>query len=202
MKHGVDMERLLHPQSMANRSAPGLLQTQPHALGLVLLPPRPMPWFGSAQQPRLLQALHSRQLSTLTLAARRTPGVALRWLSSQPDLARLPLGLWASGAAALQALSLAAQNPARVGALVTINAELDGDLHELSAVNAATMLLVLGQDKAQLALQQQAMKALHCDKRLEWIPQPAQPADEGAVDAVVQIAGAWLQRHLAGRRML
>ncbi len=195
------MDRLLHPPLATGSRAPGRLQTPPQALGLVLLP-RPLPWRSDAQQQRLLHALHGRRLATLTLAARHTAGMALGWLNSQPDLARLPLGLWARGAGTRQALVLAAQHPARLGAVVALNAELDTSDPLLSQVNAATLLLVLCLDATRAAEQQPAMKALRCEKRLEWVPLPAQPSGDGAFDAVVQIAGDWLLRHLAGRRML
>jgi hypothetical protein len=198
-------EHLQHPLGAPDTEPrPGLLQAPPRALGLVLLPQRPLPLRGVAQQRRLLRALHRRELATLSVAAQQAPGRALRWLAGQPDLARLPLGLWGGGTRTRLALALAAQHPARVGAVVAINARLDAHDPVLGAVNAATLLLVLGHDDTLLATQQNIMKALRCDKRLEQVPlpAPAQPGDDGAVDAVIEIASAWLLRHLAGRRML
>jgi hypothetical protein len=61
----------------------------------------------------------------------------------------------------------------------------------------------LGGTPSQRASQQQAMAQLQCNKRLESVPLPASgAAGAGAVEAVAQIASAWMATHLSDRRML
>jgi pimeloyl-ACP methyl ester carboxylesterase len=118
-------------------------------------------------------------------------------LAQRADLAALRLGLWLDLDAAMLALALAARHPARVGAVVSVNPRLQGDAPVLGGVQAATLLVRLGADEAQALAQQQAMLHLHCRKRLEQVPLSARgAADDGAADAVAQIAADWLATHL------
>jgi hypothetical protein len=185
--------------------APGVLELVPCAKGLVLRVPRRQVLRGSAQQRSLLQALHAQRLATLTLGAcePRILDTVMRWLAERPDMAALPLGLWLDRTLAMPAFSLALQHPARVGAVVTVNAQLDTDLTGLPRVNAATLLLLLGAHAADQELHRRAMALLQCVKRLEKVPLPASGvARAGTVDAVAEIASAWLARHLTQRRLL
>lgn len=167
----------------------------------------------SASRP-LVQVLHGYCLATLRVEllapAERAPraraadlalparrlGEALDWLLQRTDLADVRVGLFgADGAGTL--LRVAAEQPARVGAVVLCNGrpELAGDW--LPRVQAPTLLIVAGQEAGLLERNRAAMPRLRCNKRLEVVPGAKRRFSEpGALDAVAQLAGAWFARHL------
>lgn len=130
--------------------------------------------------------LLARRLDLATTAARR----------AAPD-PRLPLGFFGTGVAAAAALA-AASVRADVAAIVSCGGRPDRAGPALTAVGAATLLIVGGRDTGVLALNRAACQALHGEHRLEIIPGATHLFEEpGALDAVVILARDWFRTHLA-----
>ncbi len=123
---------------------------------------------------------------------------AMRWLSHQPQVEALPVGLFGSSSGAAAALSLAAAMPARVRAVVSRGGrpDLAGD-ETLSQVRSPTLLLVGGADTEVLALNEEAYARLACCKLFVVVPGATHLFEEpGTLDVVAEQAAAWFTRHL------
>jgi pimeloyl-ACP methyl ester carboxylesterase len=67
----------------------------------------------------------------------------------------------------------------------------------LARVKAPTLLIVGGYDDAVIKLNEAALAALHCEKRLEIVPGATHLFEErGTLEAVLQLATAWFVRFL------
>ena len=127
---------------------------------------------------------------------------ALDWVAGQAALAGMNVGLFGASTGAAGALCAAAARPGDVAAVVSRGGRPDLAAGSLSAVQAPTLLIVGGADRAVLALNRQALRELRCEKRLEVVPRATHLFDEpGALDSVAQLAAAWFATHL-GRRPL
>lgn len=125
-------------------------------------------------------------------------GDAVRWLGAQAALAGLPLGLFGASTGAAAALVAAAQFPNRVGAVVSRGGRPDLAADALGAVRAPTLLIVGGLDVAVIELNERALARLSAIKALEIVPGASHLFPEpGALDAVIDLAGRWFERHLA-----
>jgi putative phosphoribosyl transferase len=132
----------------------------------------------------------------IPLLARRLDlaATAARWAAADPHL---PLGFFGTGMAAAAALA-AASVRADVAAIVSCGGRPDRVGATLTAVGAATLLIVGGRDARMLALNRAAYQALHCERRLEIVPGATHLFEEpGALDAIVTLATDWFQTHLA-----
>lgn len=121
----------------------------------------------------------------------------VRWLDKQPNLARLPLGLFGASTGAAAALSAAAELPGRVVAVVSRGGRPDlagGALHK---VRVPTLLVVGGADFGVIELNQQALEQLHGPKSLEIVARATHLFPEpGALDAVILLAAKWFERYM------
>lgn len=175
----------------------------PRVLALVLVAPQARLLRAAGHRQRLLAALHERGLATLDLDKPGQLAPALRWSAQRPELADLPLGLWLDGEGAQPALELAARQPARVRAVVVVNPQLGADGPPLAQVHAATLLIQLGAEPAPPLALRHLLAHLGGSRRLESVPlPPARAARAGAIEAVAQLASAWMATHLAHRRIL
>jgi len=128
-------------------------------------------------------------------------GDALSWLLSRPDLSQLRVGLFGASTGAAAALQVAADQPGRVAAVVSRGGRPDLAAAHLGDVQAPTLLIVGGADTEVLHLNREAMRLLHCVKRLEIVPGATHLFEEpGALDAAAHLAGAWFANHLSGGR--
>jgi alpha-beta hydrolase superfamily lysophospholipase len=67
----------------------------------------------------------------------------------------------------------------------------------LRRVNAATLLIVGGDDDMVIALNEQAMRALSCEKKLLIVPGASHLFEEpGTLDQVAHAAAEWFAQHL------
>src|SRR5205085_8170276 len=73
-------------------------------------------------------------------------GEAARWLEARPETAELPLGLFGASTGAAAALITAAEQPARVKAVVSRGGRPDLAGEALGRVRAPTLLIVGGFD--------------------------------------------------------
>lgn len=131
---------------------------------------------------------------------------AAAWLASHSediDTAALPLCLFGASTGAAAALRFAAEQPARVRAVVSRGGrpDLAGET-ALMHVRAPTLLIVGGADTQVLALNKAAaLYLMNCEKRLELIPGATHLFEEaGSLGEVAKLAAAWFIGHLAGDR--
>ena len=132
----------------------------------------------------------------IPLLAGRLVG-ALDWLANQPALAALGVGLFGASTGAAAALIAAARRPDRVGAVVSRGGRPDLAGAALAQVSAPTLLIVGGDDREVLALNEEALAELNCEKTLQIVPGATHLFEEpGALEQVAQLAGDWFLRHL------
>lgn len=123
---------------------------------------------------------------------------AVGWLDEQASVAGLPLGLFGASTGAAAALVAAARLPDRVGAVVSRGGRPDLAGNALDSVRAPTLLIVGGLDFGVIELNEQAFARLKGPKALEIVPGATHLFPEpGALDAVIDHAGRWFERHLA-----
>jgi putative phosphoribosyl transferase len=122
---------------------------------------------------------------------------ATRWLSEEPDTARLPIGYFGASTGAAAALEAAAGNPA-VRAVVSRGGRPDLAGEHLPSVQVPTLLIVGGADDLVLALNRAAAAEMRCPTELVVIPGATHLFEEpGALEAVAEHAARWFQHHLA-----
>ena len=122
---------------------------------------------------------------------------SVRWLDGEASLAKLPLGLFGASTGAAAALVAAAKLPRRVGAVVSRGGRPDLAGDALDKVQAPTLLIVGGVDFGVIELNEQALARLRAPKALQIVPGASHLFPEpGALEAVIDHAGAWFERHL------
>jgi putative phosphoribosyl transferase len=127
---------------------------------------------------------------------------ALDWTAGQAALSGMSLGLFGASTGAAAALCAAAARPGSVAAVVSRGGRPDLAADLLPQVHVPTLLIVGGADREVLALNRQALRQLHCSKRLEVVPGATHLFEEpGALGSVAQLAADWFETHL-GRRPL
>jgi putative phosphoribosyl transferase len=132
------------------------------------------------------------------LLARRLVA-AVDWLR-RDRLLSLPIGLFGASTGAAGALVAAAERPTDVGAVVSRGGRPDLAGDALERVVAPTLLIVGGNDPQVLELNRRALEQLRVPvKELVVVPGASHLFEEpGALDAVADLAGEWLTRHLGG----
>jgi putative phosphoribosyl transferase len=115
----------------------------------------------------------------------------------QPNLARLPLGLFGASTGGGAALLTAAQHPDLVAAVVSRGGRPDLAGDALPAVAALVLLVVGGADPAVLDLNRVAMARLRCPCELLVVPRATHLFEEpGALDQVAGASADFFRRHL------
>ena len=133
----------------------------------------------------------------IPLLAGRLVG-ALDWVHAQPALTGLGVGLFGASTGAAAALIAAARRPDRVGAVVSRGGRPDLAGAALAQVRAPTLLIVGGDDREVLALNEEALAELGCQKALEIVPGATHLFEEpGALEQVAQLARDWFLKHLS-----
>jgi putative phosphoribosyl transferase len=125
---------------------------------------------------------------------------AMRWTRERDDLQGRRLGLFGAGTGGAAARVAAAERPLEVSAVVSRGGRPDlAGAAVLARVQAPTLLLVGALDTEVLALNHDALRALHCAKRLDVVERATHLFEEaGALGRVADAAADWFDRHLAG----
>lgn len=119
------------------------------------------------------------------------------WIDSQPDLARLPLGLFGASTGAAAALVAAARLGSRIGAVVSRGGRPDLADAALDDVTAPTLLIVGGLDYGVIELNEQAFARLKAPKAIEIVPGATHLFPErGTLELVIELAARWFKTHL------
>ncbi|MEH0819176.1 MULTISPECIES: dienelactone hydrolase family protein [unclassified Micromonospora] len=130
------------------------------------------------------------------LLAGRLAGI-VDWLGAEPQLGRLPVGLFGASTGAAAALVAAAQRPERVAAVVSRGGRPDLAGPALSGVRAPTLMLVGGLDEQVITLNEQAAAALTAPQELRIVPGATHLFEEpGALEQVADAAADWFAAHL------
>jgi putative phosphoribosyl transferase len=132
----------------------------------------------------------------IPLLARRLVA-ATRWLAEEPSTRPLRVGYFGASTGAGAALMAAAEEPRRVGAVVSRGGRPDLADHALSRVRAPTLLIVGSRDVQVLELNRAAMARMSAKTELEIIPGATHLFEEaGALEEVAGLARDWFLQHL------
>jgi dienelactone hydrolase len=128
-------------------------------------------------------------------------GVASKHVLGQPETEGLRIGYFGASTGAAAALIAAAALPEIVGAIVSRGGRPDLAFGALEHVAAPTLLIVGGEDREVIELNQKALAQLRCEKRLEIIPGATHLFEEpGALEAVARLASIWFRHFLVDRQ--
>jgi putative phosphoribosyl transferase len=128
---------------------------------------------------------------------------AIHWVGNDATIKHLPVGLFGASTGAAAALRAAAVMKSRVLAVVSRGGRTDLTGPLIKQVQAPTLLIVGSEDRDVLALNQESLARVTCEKRLAVIPGATHLFEEqGALDDVAQLAAYWFKSHLisSGKR--
>jgi len=122
---------------------------------------------------------------------------AVDWVKQQPDTRQQHLGLFGSSTGAAAALIAAARRPEQVAAVVSRGGRPDLAGDALPQVEAATLLIVGGEDFQVIELNRAAAARMRCDPQLQIVPGATHLFEEpGTLESVVTLAIDWFQQTL------
>jgi putative phosphoribosyl transferase len=210
--HGMRTEMV----SIPPMGLEGVLEVPPSACGVVVFAHGSGSGRHSPRNRQVAQALHQAGLATLLcdllteaeatdrravfdigLLARRLE-CALHCATSHDATEGLPLGLFGASTGAAAALTAAAERPGTVGAVVSRGGRPDlvGELH-LKNLTAPTLLIVGGEDRQVLALNEWAQGWMTCPTELSMVPGATHLFEEpGTLEQVAKLAADWFRRWL------
>jgi len=126
---------------------------------------------------------------------------ATDWAASDAATRHLPLGYFGASTGAAAALIAAAKRPERVVAIVSRGGRPDLASHYIEEVRAPTLLIVGSLDEPVVAMNQDALKRLRTQKRLEVVPGASHLFEEpGKLERVAELARDWFIDHFARAR--
>ncbi len=137
----------------------------------------------------------------IPLLGRRVVAAA-DWAGDHPMVRDLRIGYFGASTGGAAALIAAANRPDVSAAVVSRGGrpDLAGE-NVLHAVQAPTLLIVGGADEPVIALNEDVMKQMRTEVRLEIIPGATHLFEEpGALEEVTRLASDWFTRHFRGQR--
>jgi putative phosphoribosyl transferase len=180
--HGSGSSR----RSPRNRQVAGVLQDAGFATLLMDLL--------SAQEERSEAATGHLRFDIPFLARRLM--AATDWVRGSSGTGSLPIGYFGASTGAAAALVAAAERPDDVAAVVSRGGRPDLAGPSLPHVRAATLLIVGGRDEAVIGMNEEALKALRCTKRLQIVPRATHLFEEaGALEDVARLAREWFEAY-------
>lgn len=122
---------------------------------------------------------------------------ATRWAQDHANTKDLNLGYFGSSTGAAAALVAAAELHDEVSAVVSRGGRPDLAGDTLESVTAPTLLIVGGEDKVVIELNEAAYARLKCEKALRIVPGASHLFEEpGKLEIVAQMAAEWFVHHL------
>ena len=123
-----------------------------------------------------------------------------RWAKQQEETRDLRIGYFGSSTGGAAALVAAAKIPQDVGAVVSRGGRPDLAGDTLPKVQAATLLIVGGNDDIVIELNEQARDRMSCKVKLEIVPGATHLFEEaGALEKVAQLASDWFVNHIGAK---
>ncbi len=118
------------------------------------------------------------------------------WLYVFPETHGLPLGYFGASTGAAAALQAAARKPDGVAAVVSRGGRPDLASSYLQLVRSPTLLMVGGEDRAVIPLNEAAYKKLRCPKEMVIEPGATHLFEEpGALERVADLARDWFLKY-------
>ncbi len=144
--------------------------------------------------------LYSRHLRfNIPLLAERLLA-ATHWARETANVGELGLGYFGSSTGAAAALVAAAEPCALVSAVVSRGGRPDLAGDALERVRASTLLIVGGDDRPVIPLNEEALKRLRCEKAIRIVPGASHLFEEpGKLETVSWLAADWMSHHLKVR---
>ena len=123
---------------------------------------------------------------------------AVDWLRAEPRTAELVPGFFGASTGGGAALVAAAHRPDLVRAVVSRGGRPDLAGESLPRVQAATLLIVGGDDTPVIGMNEEALRRLRCTREMVIVPGASHLFEEpGALDEVTRLAAGWFTQHLA-----
>lgn len=124
---------------------------------------------------------------------------ASEWAGNDRETRSLSIGYFGASTGGGAALVAAANTPTRIGAIVSRGGRPDLAGAALPRVTAPTLLIVGGEDYPVIGMNEEALRALHCEKRMEIVQGATHLFEErGALERVADLALSWFRQHLRG----
>ena len=137
------------------------------------------------------EALDREKVFDIDLLAKRLLA-CVHWLRQQLETRGLSLGYFGASTGAAAALQAAAREPQGVSAIVSRGGRPDLALDYLNLVQAPTLLIVGGDDKLVIPLNESAYAELRCSKEFIIVPRASHLFEEpGALEKVAELALDW-----------
>jgi len=131
----------------------------------------------------------------IPLLARRLVD-ATTWIAGQPDTRNLGIGYFGASTGAAAALVAAAELGPEIGAVVSRGGRPDLAGPALPAVQAPTLLIVGGEDRLVIRLNEESYARLQCVKQLVIVHGATHLfVEPGALEAVARLAAGWFQQY-------
>jgi alpha-beta hydrolase superfamily lysophospholipase len=125
---------------------------------------------------------------------------AERAMEEDAEVRSLKIGFFGSSTGGGGALVAAAELGEKIGAVVSRGGRPDLAGHALREVSAPTLLIVGGDDHVVLQMNEQALRALRCEKALRVVQGASHLFEEpGTLDTVAELAADWFVKYL-GRK--
>jgi len=119
------------------------------------------------------------------------------WLLQNAATRELKIGYFGASTGAGAALLAAAEHPSGVAAIVSRGGRPDLAGPALAHVRAPTLLIVGGEDRPVIKLNQEAYAQLRVERRLEIVPGATHLFEEsGTLQQVAHLARQWFERYL------
>jgi putative phosphoribosyl transferase len=122
---------------------------------------------------------------------------AARAMDGDAEVRHLKIGFFGSSTGGGGALVAAAELGDKIGAVVSRGGRPDLAGQALREVSAPTLLIVGGDDHVVLQMNEQALRALRCEKALRIVQGASHLFEEpGTLDMVADLASEWFVQHL------
>jgi dienelactone hydrolase len=129
--------------------------------------------------------------------------LAGRATKEEAEPRELSIGYFGSSTGAAAALVAAAELRQVVGAIVSRGGRPDLAGDALEQLKAPTLLIVGGEDRDVITMNQDAYSRLHCEKAMRIVPGASHLFEEpGKLEDVAVIAAEWFVQYLPQRRLI
>ena len=132
----------------------------------------------------------------IPLLTQRLVGV-LDWITVEPELSFLPVGLFGASTGAAAAILSAIERPERVKAIVSRGGRTDLAGGKVQLLNVPILQIVGARDPLTLGLNRKVSQELACEQRLNVVPGATHLFEEpGTLQEVARLAAQWFEQHL------